>query len=203
MPECGIGYYPVKEQPYDAKYFERIKANSQTDIGKALNACRLALVARYLEPTEQLLDIGIGCGAFVESRPNTFGYDINPVAIEWLVNARAYRNPYQPIRAMTFWDSLEHIHDPSEILKNIEGYAFVSMPIYRSLDHLMTSKHRRYDEHCWYFTHDGIKLFMAAFGFELVEHNLMETEAGREDIGTYVFKRVVTKGGVPSVTTDK
>lgn len=189
MPECGIGYYPVKAAPYDASYFDRIKANSQTEIGKTLNACRLALVAKYLEPTDYALDIGIGCGAFVEARGNTYGYDINPKAVEWLADMGLYRTPYHSIHAMTFWDSLEHIHDPSQILANVQAYAFVSMPIYRSLEHLMTSKHRRYDEHCWYFTHDGIKIFMAAFGFDMVEHNLMETHAGREDIGTYVFKR--------------
>jgi hypothetical protein len=190
MPEVGIGYYPVKDSPYDAEYFVRVTANSRTQIGVRLNQARLQLVDKYLGVSDTVLDIGIGSGAFVEAcQPRAKGFDINPVAIEWLTERGLYRAPYRPVHSMTFWDSLEHIHDPTEILKNIECYAFVSMPIYRSLDHLMGSKHRRYDEHCWYFTHDGIKLFMGIYGFDLVEHNQMETEIGREDIGTFVFKR--------------
>jgi hypothetical protein len=187
LPEQGIGYFPVTESPYDAEYFERIQKNSGTNIGLALNAARVKLVNEYTRG--EVLDIGIGSGAFLARKNPTFGYDINPVAVEWLRKHRLYREPWAGADSMTFWDSLEHIHDPTEYLMGCREYAFVSCPIYQNAEHILRSKHFRKDEHCWYWTEEGICRFMAYFSFELVEYNDMETQIGREDIGTFVFKR--------------
>jgi hypothetical protein len=189
LPEIGIGYYPVKSTPYNAEYFERYMQMKNTPIGVALNQARVDLVNRYVSGS--VLDIGIGNGAFVESGDNIRGYDINPVAVKWLVDRRKYLHPFRGADALTFWDSLEHIHNPQLMLQGAKEFVFVSMPIYKDLSHLMSSKHRRYDEHCWYFTEKGCILFMSAFGFECLEINNMESDIGREDIGTFVFKRVV------------
>ena len=186
LPEQGIGYYPVTDSPYDAAYFERVKSNAETEIGLRLQKARVTLVNKYTKG--EVLDIGIGSGLFL-SRKDTWGYDINPVAIEYLVRHRLYRHPSQGAESMTFWDSLEHIHDPTMYLNGAREYVFVSMPIYRDVDHLLGSKHYRKDEHCWYFTEDGLLRFMNYFGFECLESNDMETQIGREDIGTFVFKR--------------
>lgn len=188
LPELGIGYYPVTESPYDEKYFQKYRAMADTDIGRALNQARLDLVNKYTQ--ENVIDVGIGCGTFVESRAKTFGFDINPKGVEWLNWLNLYINPYeQEVENATFWDSLEHIYDVDKILKNVKGYVFVSLPIFISGKHILVSKHFRKDEHCWYFSHDGFKLFMAMNDFEYVESNWMETTLGRESIGTYVFKR--------------
>jgi hypothetical protein len=184
LPE--VGYYPVTESPYDAAYFEKIKKNAGTDIGLALNRARVHLVNKYTKG--EVLDIGIGAGTFL-ARPDTYGFDINPVAVDWLLHHRLYRNPVGGAESMTFWDSLEHIHDPSDILKACEKYAFVSCPIYEDDAHILRSKHFRKDEHCWYWTEKGLCVFMSYFGFECQESNRMETDIGREDIGTFVFKR--------------
>lgn len=90
---------------------------------------------------------------------------------------------------MSFWDSLEHIHNPTDLLDCIENYAFISTPIYKDKEHILRSKHFRPDEHCWYFTKDGIINFMSNFGFYCIEYSNIETEIGREDIGSFVFKR--------------
>ncbi len=188
FPELGIGYYPVTESPYDEKYFEKYRVMAETDMGKALNKARLDLVNKYTDG--EVLDIGIGCGTFVKSRCNTFGFDINPKGIEWLNDKNLYIDPYnKKVESATFWDSLEHIHDVDKILKNITRYVFVSLPIFASGKHVLLSKHFRKDEHCWYFDNNGIKLFMAMNDFDYVESNWMETTLGRESIGTYVFKR--------------
>jgi hypothetical protein len=42
----------------------------------------------------------------------------------------------------------------------------------------------------WYFTDRGLTSYMAEKGFLLVQRNTMEQVVGREDIGTYAFKRV-------------
>ena len=183
----GIGYYPVQANPYDESYFEAYNAIKETPIGLALNKARIDLVNRYLNGS--VLDIGIGNGAFVEGRNNTWGYDINPVAIEWLIDRNKYRDPSSGADALTFWDSLEHIHDPTAILQGAKEFVFVSCPIYDDVEHVLKSKHFKPDEHCWYWTVEGLIHFMQPFGFEIVGANWMETQIGREDVGTFVFKR--------------
>lgn len=188
LEESGIGYYPVVANPYNEDYFNAYNALKETPIGLALNKARLDLVNRYLDGS--VLDIGIGNGAFVEGRENTYGFDINPVAVKWLIDNDKYRHPFRGADALTFWDSLEHIHNPTLMLQGAKEFVFVSCPIYNDVTHVLTSKHFKPDEHCWYWTVTGLSKFMLAFGFEVQEINWMETEIGREDIGTFVFKRV-------------
>lgn len=188
LPQCGIGYFPVVEQPYDKAYFDKYQDMEETPIGLALNKARVDLVNKYTD--KEVLDIGIGCGSFVKARPNTYGHDINPYGIEWLIQQDKFRSPLKGANSLTFWDSLEHIHDPTLHMHGAKEYVFISCPIYKDADHILKSKHFRPDEHCWYWTHDGLQIFMWSFGFVLVEHNQMESEIGREDIGTFVFKRI-------------
>jgi hypothetical protein len=160
---------------------------SDTDIGERLNQARIELVNKYTDGL--VLDIGIGSGAFLQ-RLNTYGFDINPKAIEYLIQNKLYRHPFKGGHGITFWDSLEHIHDPTMIIQGAKEYIFVSMPIYDDSNHILRSKHFRKDEHCWYFTMNGLIMFMQYYGFQCIEINNMETEIGREDIKTFVFKRL-------------
>lgn len=187
IPNLGIGYYPVRANPYDEAYFEAYNAIKATPIGLALNKARTDLVNKYTNGS--VLDIGIGNGAFVEAREDTFGFDINPVAVKWLIDRNKYRHPFRGAQALTFWDSLEHIHNPTLMLQGAKEFVFVSCPIYDDVEHVLRSKHFKPNEHCWYWTVEGLTTFMRIFGFEVQEINWMETEIGREDIGTFVFKR--------------
>ncbi len=188
LPECGIGWYPVQAQPYDEHYWEKYRGYDNTVIGAKLTACRIDLVQRYHRGS--VVDIGIGGGRFVRSHPSARGFDVNPSAIEWLCNAGKWTDPRASIvEAATFWDSLEHIHDPTSILRNVRRYCFVSLPIFADCDHILRSKHFRPDEHCWYFTRAGFGTFMKQFGFDQVEHCTIEQACGREDIESFVFER--------------
>lgn len=191
MPEVGIGYYPVKpsETPYDAAYFERYQRQADTPIGRALTDARVEMVARHWLDT--VLDVGIGCGQFVEARPDTWGYDVNPAGVRWLQQHGRYRDLYgEPVEAATFWDSLEHIPDPAAAVRQIRRMAFVSLPIYGGADHVLRSKHFRRDEHIWYHEDRGIRWWFAQQGFECLESNDMETQIGRDGIGSYAFRRM-------------
>ena len=55
--------------------------------------------------------------------------------------------------------------------------------------HALASKHFKPNEHLWYFTDRGIKRFMFEHGFGFFGQNELETDAGREGIGSYAFKR--------------
>lgn len=193
LPERGMGYYPVREAPYDAAYFEKYERYAETDRGAAITDTRLALVQRYA-PYLSLVDVGIGSGQFVEARrvwaAATWGYDVNPAGVAWLKDRGWWRDPHaDPVDVLTFWDVLEHIEDPGPLLAQACSYVFVSLPIFDGPDHVLRSRHYRKDEHCWYWTRGGFLAWMAEHDFECVEHATPESLLGREDIHTFAFRR--------------
>ena len=93
-----------------------------------------------------------------------------------------------------FWDSLEHIKKPWEILTQAgpDAFVFVSLPIVDGedmLESVLASKHFKPEEHYWYFTREGFMRFAAYCGFEVVHHSDEETKIGRESIETFVLCR--------------
>ncbi len=188
-PEIGYGFYPVDNSGvYDSDYFKKYQDYTNTEIGRAISQARVDLVRRHYSGA--VVDIGIGCGDFVITHGNAFGYDVNPAGIEWLKEKNLWIDPYEiGADAICCWDSLEHIENPSDLIETVEKWIFVSVPIFRDAEHILKSKHFRKDEHFHYFTHDGFVSFMDSYGFEMVEYNAMESELGREDIGSYAFRR--------------
>lgn len=196
-PQLGIGWYPVEAgiEPYDQDYFDRFARNADSFIGQALMQARVDFVAQHYQGP--LIDVGIGSGAFVDlrrrSRPArpTFGYDVNPAGVAWLQQRKLFADPYAAaFEAATLWDVLEHMPDFPTLLANVREWLFLSLPIFRDAEHVLRSKHFRTDEHCWYFTSAGLVIALAECGFELVTESMMETELGREDIGTFAFRRM-------------
>ena len=190
LPEIGVGFYPVScgAEPYDAAYFAKYQRYAATPLGRALTAQRLAFVDNHWRG--ELVDVGIGCGAFIEARADTLGYDVCPQAIAWLRQRHLFYDiRARSIAAASFWDSLEHIPDFDAILASVEAWAFVSLPIFRGGDHARASKHFRRDEHCWYFEERGLLTVMERLGFACVDRSDIETRLGREDILTYAFVR--------------
>ncbi|WP_410009791.1 methyltransferase domain-containing protein [Pantoea agglomerans] len=189
LPALGMGYYPVPDdRHYNACYFDNYCALADTPMGRALNLARIQLVARHY--TGPLLDVGIGAGQFVEARPNTQGYDVNPHGIEWLKSRGRWADLYaQHYRALSFWDALEHIDRPDVAVAKAEEWVFVSVPIFTGAEHLLRSRHYKPLEHIWYWSHDGLVRWFDGQGFDCIEHNTMETALGREGIGSYAFHR--------------
>lgn len=189
LPEVGIGHYPVPiSRPYDEKYFDNYQKLAATTMGKELTASRIRLVGRHYEGL--LIDVGIGAGQFVEARPNTRGYDVNPAGIHWLKSRGLWSELYcDRYPALSFWDSLEHIDRPDLAVAHAEEWVFISVPIFDNAEHIIQSHHFRKDEHIWYFTDYGIKRWFDEQGFACVEQNTVESQLGRSGIGTYAFKR--------------
>ena len=190
LPELGMGHVALHdESTYDDAYFEKYARMADTPIGLQLTRARVQMVERHY--TGPLLDVGIGAGQFVLGRnESTFGYDVNPHAVEWLQERGLYQDLYaESFRALSFWDSLEHIPDPGAAVERAGEWVFVSLPIFDGPDHCLSSRHYRPGEHLWYWTHNGFIRWMWRQGFELIEHNTIETDLGREGIGSYVFRR--------------
>lgn len=191
LPEIGIGYYPVADgiAPYDADYFARYAVQADSDMGRALMAARVEFVAGHY--ADELVDIGIGSGAFIAARKApTLGYDVNPAAVEWLKARELFVDPYaEPVEAVSLWDVLEHIPDFVALLSNVRRFVFVSLPIFHNAAHVLRSKHFRKDEHCWYFTAHGLVRVMRDHGFRCLAFDDRETRIGREDILSFAFAR--------------
>lgn len=189
LPEKKLGYFPVKATTYDAQYFKKYEGYADTVMGRQITQARIELVERHFLGVA--VDVGIGCGQFVEMREHTLGFDVNPVGEKWLKDrgkwCDIYNGHYCP--ALTFWDSLEHIKDASWAVAHAKEFAFVSIPIFDNAEHVLRSKHFKKDEHYWYFTHEGIIDWFSDQGFELLESNRAEQDLGREDIGSYAFRR--------------
>jgi hypothetical protein len=195
-PQLGIGYYPVTTgfEPYDQEYFDRFERDANTSLGRALMQARFNFVEQHYRG--HLIDIGIGCGAFIELRRRrgraTYGYDVNPAGIQWLEDRNLFIDPYLvQFNAVTLWDVLEHISDFQSLLNNVGDWIFMSLPIFYSAEHALGSKHFRTDEHFWYFSRDGLVHAMHICGFQLITESNVETELGREDIGTFAFRRQI------------
>lgn len=195
-PDKGYGFAPpIADGPvvsYDAEYFNKYVLYAGTKMARELNRARCDMVERHW--SGEVLDVGIGCGSFIEAMEerehSCMGFDVNPVGVGWLRQRRLYQDLYDGVEAATFWDALEHMLDPKPALAAIQHWAFISIPIYRDLNECLGSKHLRPNEHFWHFTRDGLCLYMREAGFEVREENWMESEVGRDSIGSFAFERV-------------
>lgn len=189
-PQLGYGYFPVKEFPYNESYFQHYVDLEGSEIAEKLNKCRVDLTNKWIG-NDIVVDIGIGSGTFIQARPNTRGFDVNPVGVKWLKDKDLWANPWNvKVKNVTMWDVIEHIDDPTDLLANVQEYVILSTPIYRNCEHVLGSKHFKKTEHCYYFTLPGIVGWMRKHGFEMLEYSPMEMACGRQDIGAFVFKRI-------------
>ncbi len=190
FPERGYGWYPADPSgAYGGEYFEKYVGYARTPMGRELTCRRVEFVNSCVGLAE-VLDVGIGCGAFIEARGSTLGYDVNPRGVEWLLERSIFLDPYAVmVSNATFWDSLEHIREPERLIDRVLGCVVVSLPIFTSPEHVLRSRHFRRDEHYHYWTEDGLTRWFRGRGFRLVRSATFDSDLGRDGIGTYAFRR--------------
>lgn len=189
--DFGIGYLepdPNHEEIYTEQYFLDYVPKAQSTIGMLLNTSRSVYTMISTETSKSVCDIGIGCGNFIELY-DCVGTDVNPYAIDYLKGIGRLANLEEGYDYFTMWDVIEHIDDPRELFKNVRNGIVLSTPIYTDREDMLTSKHYKPNEHLWYFTDMGIKVYMKMLGFYCVSQNMDETQIGRHSIGSYFFKR--------------
>lgn len=177
---------------YDAAYFDIYRGYQGSEIARKLNEGRVAFVKERVGHDTPVLDIGIGCGDFIKARGGeTYGYDVNPVAEEWLKDRGLWSHDFHLFNAFTFWDVLEHIPDPDFYFSRMSAgsHLFTSIPIFRDLTKIRESKHYRPGEHLYYYTVHGLVAWMECHGFRLLAVNDRESKAGRDCIYSFAFKR--------------
>lgn len=187
--------YQIHPNPiqYDKNYFEKYVSYETNSIGSKLNEFRCNLVEKYVE---SVLDVGIGSGFFLKKvKVKKLGYDINPYGVDWLKENNIFFNPYENncdhIEGFSFWDVLEHLENPNELLNKVKphSYVFLSIPIFDNLEKIHLSRHWRPDEHLYYFTMNGLLNFMNLSGFDCLELRPDESLLGRENIFSFVFQK--------------
>ena len=136
----------------------------------------LDLVANYLPPGAQLLDVGCGFGLTVyEANKRGFRADGIDISTRFLKLAREklgltlkqgrledLRLPDKSYDGVIFWDVLEHVHNPLEILTEIRritrpgGYLFGQVPNWRGLSNRYKTFLNRHGFARKQFKHFGI-----------------------------------------------
>lgn len=186
-----VGYLASRagDSTYDKDYFLNYRQSAFTEIGMALTEARINLVRDNTLWEDKICDVGVGSGEFAIWCNN--GYDVNPHAVEFLKTVGVFANPYEEeFDYLCFWDVLEHIDDPREILDRAKKGVFISMPIYRDFNDIVYSKHFKPNEHIWYFSVHGLVKHMLECDFELVVFDKRETVIGRHEIGSFFFRRI-------------
>lgn len=183
--------YQVNPKPfhYGDSYFEMYGALEGNPKAYAINKAKIDTISRYW--SGPVLDIGVGSGEFIKFRQGTYGTDINPVAVKWLQERGLHSNRFQDFFAFSMWDVIEHLHDPGETFEQMPqgSFLFCSLPIFKDLWDVRSSKHYKPDEHLYYFTHDGFIEWMKIHGFRWLETNTALITAGRESILSFAFSK--------------
>jgi len=189
MPYVGVAYQRDMKitASYDRDYFLKYEGYSGSQVAEEINKARRFFVDKY--HTGSVLDVGIGNGEFIKTRPGTYGYDVNEHAVNWLKSNKLYSECFGDFRAFTFWDVIEHVPEPISYFQRIKpgDYLFTSIPIIQNINDVLTWKHYKPGEHLYYFERGGFVSWMLRHKFSMVECNACETEAGRDDIVSFAF----------------
>lgn len=194
---------------YDDAYYDKVVSKDNSEISEKVNDFRMKMVESVIERksaqvVKNVLDFGCGSGHFIKRLKNkhplltVMGYDVmqktrdNLTAIRMFYDFdNASNRRYIDFDIVCFFDSFEHIVFPIQVMAKIPRYVIISIPIFADMRHttLVRSKHFRPHEHLFCFTKDGLVKFFKKENFNLIDLSSGETDAGREDIVTFVFER--------------
>lgn len=197
FPNLETGWYPVIDDGvYNDSYVDTFVRYRDTVMGKLINDFRVATVKKYVNAKDDLIDIGIGSGHFLDQysqEAQILGYDVSEYGIAKLSQSDRFINIdyFKELNHLTFWDSLEHIADCWRVLQKVRGgcYVFMTIPIFDSDVKVIQSKHFKPREHYWYFTRSGLVSFMIHLGFLWISEDTSECRFGRSGVSTFVFRK--------------
>lgn len=177
---------------YDDDYLLKFEAYDPF-ISATVNAGRCAMLARHLSKGASVLDVGAGDGSFVRAARvagfEAYGVDPIPKAAHDLREAGLYADDPAEFDAVTMWDVAEHMDNPGAILHPAPAFLFASVPVFDDFSQIRASRHYRPGEHLYYWSPQGFIDWVALYGFRLLERSAHETDAGRDSIGAFAFRK--------------
>jgi SAM-dependent methyltransferase len=166
---------------------------------------RLAQISRLRPAPARLLEIGSGYGYFLADARSA-GYDVRGVELSStgaeharrelgldVFNGQLADSPELPAEVICFWDTLEHVPDPLEFLRQVRarlapGGAFaLSVPSFASLPaRLLRTRWwtLKPEQHIWHLTPATLQLLAARAGLVITSVTtspLSRANAGRTD----------------------
>ena len=186
---------------------------------------RLADLARLRPPPASLLEIGSGYGLFLAAARDA-GYQVRGVELSHtgvqvarselgldVVEGQLADAPTDPADVVCFWDTLEHVPDPLQFLRQVrarlapDGVIALSVPSVSSLPARALGSRwwtLKPEQHIWHFTPRTLALVAARAGLvitSVVRSPVRAANAGRLD-SIVAFGRALPErvdGGAPDV----
>ncbi len=182
---------------YDAGYLATRYATIPEKM-RALAEHRVQVLNAFRRPPGRLLDYGCGVGAVVEAARRAgweaVGCDVVPGAMT--PGEATGRGPWD---AVTFFDSLEHVPDPSAVVRGLDAeWVVVSVPWCHHPERwewFGPWKHRRPLEHLHHWNRDTLAALFADLGYREVATGCVEDdfrpnpEQGEPNILTAIYRR--------------
>lgn len=194
LTDRGVAYQRDRAHRirYDDDYLRKFDAYDPT-IAAKVNIGRCAMLVRHLPQGASVLDVGAGDGSFVRAARlagfEAYGVDPIPKASHALQEAGLYATDPEKFDAVTMWDTIEHMDNPGAILHPARALLFASVPVFDDFSEIRSSKHYRPGEHLYYWSPQGFIDWAALYGFSLLEQSPHETDAGRDSIGAFAFRK--------------
>lgn len=157
---------------YDEQYVKQ-RYDTYGDLNTYMSYLRLGYIKSIIGEVDSILDVGYGNGSFLKlcegNIPIRYGYDVTGYPLpDGVVFAENWTKGYYDV--VTFFDVLEHFKDPY-IIKNVScKYIVISVPWchYFSDEWFDKWKHRRPNEHLWFFNGKNINKFAESCGFKVI-----------------------------------
>ena len=170
----GVSQVGAKPFAYNQAYNETYNTEAYKRDSLRLMQIRLDIVKSACGHPNSLLDFGYGNGAFLTYAssfiPNCFGFDVAETNYhegkKWeRINYLEQKG--KPMVA-TFWDSLEHLENPEEVVRGIDAeYVCISLPWFTYELDFNNWHHRKPDEHLHHFTPDALITLMQDCNYRL------------------------------------
>jgi len=188
-PNCGMirTKYNYDASQYGAGYAKNYLDYTNSPCNQSLNLFRLGLVSRWLLKGSSILDIGCCVGEFIRFAEPYYacsGFEPNEIAARTASMrvkspVASYLNGLGPsFDCITMFDVIEHIEEPSDLLKHCiamlfsNGIIAITTPdvsVVPERDTLLRSwKHWKPKEHLYLYTSDSLKVLFGNLGFEIV-----------------------------------
>lgn len=184
---------------YDKKYVDE-RYNTYGVLNEYMSHLRLGYIIGTIgKIPESILDVGYGNGSFLNICkniiPKCYGSDISgyevPIGVEFISDWI-----HKDVEVLTLFDVLEHLDNPY-ILQSIKAkYIIISVPWCHnnSEEWFLNWKHRRPNEHLWFFDEKSIYKFAKRIGYNVLHYTNMEdvirTNPNEKNILTFALAKV-------------